>query len=191
VFEVETARLSLRSLSEDDETLYCDLYADAETMRFIGPPLSRERAADNFRITLACTRRQPLEHVFLTLVEKDSRQTIGICSLQQFDAQRSKVEAGIMLRPARHTQGFAKEGFAALITAAFAIFPIDEVRVQIAAANSAAERVAVSLGLSRCGAAAASEQSSETGIWSTHRGPWCQKTTNREENDHVERHRLS
>lgn len=41
---IESERLSMRSLSSEDEALYCDLYMNADVMRFVGAPLSRQGA---------------------------------------------------------------------------------------------------------------------------------------------------
>jgi RimJ/RimL family protein N-acetyltransferase len=172
VDEVHTERLSLRPLSEGDAALYCDLYGDPDTMRFVGPPLSRERAQRNFRKAVA-SQRHPLERLFLVIVEKASQRAIGMSALQNFDARRRRVEAGIMLGCESRGRGFAKEGMSALLTYAFAIFPVDEVWVQHAADHSIAKRVPISLGLSR-NTDAANDDGSGKFIWSAYRESWCQ-----------------
>ena len=48
-FAFETDRLRMRPLRADDEALFLDLYTDAETMRYIGEPLSLERAKRSLR----------------------------------------------------------------------------------------------------------------------------------------------
>jgi RimJ/RimL family protein N-acetyltransferase len=172
VDEVHTERLSIRPLSEGDATFYCDLYGDPDTMRFVGPPLSRERAQRSFRKALA-SRHCPLERLFLVIVAKASKQAIGIGALQDFDARRRRVEAGMILECESVGRGFGKEGLCALVTYAFAIFPVDEVWIQHAADNSNAKRVPISLGLSR-NTDAAYDDGSGRFIWSAHRESWCQ-----------------
>jgi RimJ/RimL family protein N-acetyltransferase len=173
VDEVHTERLTMRPLSEGDATLYCDLYGDPDTMRFVGPPLSRERAQRGFRKALASRHRRPLERLFLVIVAKASQQAIGIGALQDFDARRRRVEAGMMLECESVGRGFGKEGLGALVTYAFAIFPVDEVWIQHAADNSNAKRVPISLGLSR-NTDAAYDDGSGRFIWSAYRESWCQ-----------------
>lgn len=175
VFEVDTARLKLRSLSESDESLYCELYGDAQTMRFIGPPLSPDRAARSFRKTLDSTRRHPVEQLILAVIDEAAQQAIGICSIQQFDAHRRRAEAGIMLKPASHTRGLAKECFRALITYAFAMFPLDEIWSQIAADHSVAERVLIGVGFSRSDESRGERPGQR--IWSAYRESWSHKAT--------------
>ena len=165
-------RLSMRALSEGDAALYCDLYGDPDTMRFVGPPLSRERALRSFRKALA-SQRQPLERLFLVIVEKAGRRAIGMSALLDFDARRRRVQAGIMLRCESHGRGFGKEGMSALVSYAFAVFPVDEVWVQHAADHSTARRVPISLGFSR-NTDAAHDDGSGKFIWSAYRESWCQ-----------------
>jgi RimJ/RimL family protein N-acetyltransferase len=173
VAEVHTERLSMRPLSEDDATFFCDLYGDPQTMRFVGPPLSRERAQRSFRNALAARHRRPPDRLFLIIVEKASRQAIGVSALQCFDARGRRMEAGMMLGSAGRGRGFGKEGLRALVTHAFATFPVDEVWIQHAAANSNARRVPVGLGLSR-NTHAAYDDGSGKFIWSAYRESWWQ-----------------
>ena len=173
--EVDTERLRMRPLSEGDATFFCDLFADPDTMRFVGSPLSRELAQRRFRKTLASLDCRPVVRLCLVIVEKASQQAIGIGALQGFDALRRRVEAGIMLKSESCGRGLGKEGFRALVTHGFAIFPVDEVWVQHAADNSIAQRVPISLGFSRNVDAATGDEAPGKRIWSAHRESWFQR----------------
>jgi RimJ/RimL family protein N-acetyltransferase len=173
---IDTELLHMRPLSEADETFFCDLYADPQTMRFVGPPLSREQAQRSFRIILSYLRRRPLDHLFMLIVEKASHQAIGIGSLQDLDKRRRRVEAGVVLKTGARGQGFGKDALAALVRRGFATFPVDEVWIQHAAANSLAKGVPLSLGLSRnleatSGEAKADERPAKY-VWSAYRASW-------------------
>jgi len=169
VFPVDTDRLRMRPLASADESLYCHLYTDAETMRFIGTPLSPERAASSFRSALAGMNRSPIERLFLTVVEKASRQDIGICSLQKFDVPRRSVQAGVMFIAGARARGYAKEGFVGLIQQVFAQLPVDELWVQFAADHVVVERGVTSVGFARCRKAALESQRC---VWSVRRESW-------------------
>lgn len=171
----ETERLSLRLLAASDEDLYCELYTDVATMRFIGAPLSQDRAERSFRKALQLTHRHPMEQLFLTIIDRATRQTVGICSIQQFDERTRRAEAGIILKPAVHTQGMGKEAFAALVTCGFEMFPIDEVRARISVDHSAAEGVLASIGFLRRGDIAPAQERPDNSIWSTYRESWCKR----------------
>lgn len=149
VFPVETARLRMRPLSAEDNALYVRLYTDEETMRFIGPPLTPERASSSFRKALAGMVHGPIERLFLTVVEKASNTAVGVCSLQNFDAQRRSVQAGLMLVAGARALGYSKESFTGLIPQVFAQLPVDELWVQFAADHVAVEKAVISVGFSR------------------------------------------
>lgn len=149
VFPVETARLRMRPIGRGDAALYEHLYTDADTMRFIGAPLAPERAARSFRSALAGMRRQPIERLFLTVEEKATRTDIGICSLQNFDAEGRSVQAGVMFVASARAKGYSKEGFVGLIQQVFAQLPVDELWVQFAVDHVAVQRAVLSVGFAR------------------------------------------
>jgi len=191
MLEFETRRLWMRPLSEADEALYCDLYTDEQTMRFIAPPLLARRATRGFRKYLKSPRRCAAGQL-LAVIEKASGQPIGIGALQQLDECRRRVEAGIMLKPAVHGRGFGKEGLAALVDQAFALLPVDEVWVQVAVDHAVVERLVISVGFARRGDSATRDECSAKHIWSVCRKSWLrQSTTQQQEKINVERHRLS
>ena len=149
VFPVETERLRMRPMVGGDAALYEHLYSDTETMRFIGAPLSAERAAKSFRIALAGMQRQPIQQLFLTVVEKATRTDVGICSLQNLDIERRSVQAGVMFIAEARAKGYSKEGFVGLIQQVFANLPVDELWVQFAVDHVAVQRAVLSVGFAR------------------------------------------
>ena len=169
---IETDRLIMRRLSEGDVTLYCDLYGDPHAMHFVGPPLSRERAERSFRIVLESQDRRPIRRLFLAIVEKASQQAIGIGGYPDLDAGRRRVEAGMILKPESIGRGFGKEGLGALVTHAFAVFPVDVVWIQHAAENPIARRVPISLGFSHGIDPAPSDERPGQCFWSAYRESW-------------------
>ena len=162
----------MRALQAADETLYCHLYGDAETMRFIGAPLSPERAVSSFRSALAGMQRDPIERLFLTVVAKAARNGIGICSLQNFDAQRRSVQAGVMFVAGARAQGYSKEGFIGLIQQVFALLPVDELWVQFAAGHVAVERAVTSVGFDRRRSLLPEKAGREHAVWAVRRDSW-------------------
>ena len=192
VFEFETERLRMRPLQADDETLFLDLYTDADTMRFIGAPLSPELAARRFRRILASTGQSPPERVFLAVLEKVTQSPIGLCAVVEFDAGRTRAEVGMMLVPKARAQGYSKECLAWLVTLTFAMFPIGEVWVQYSPGHSVAERLVVSIGFSPGAAVEPSDGSPAQRVWSVFRPSWgSTNAINNQGEDNVERHQLS
>jgi ribosomal-protein-alanine N-acetyltransferase len=170
--EFSTQRLTSRPLAEADEALFCDLYADAETMRFIGPPLSRERAARGFRSILKLMRVESADQVFFTISDRDTQQAIGISSIQHLDPAGRRAEAGIIIASKHRARGFAKEGLSGLLRFAFDTLPIDEVWVQIAVDHTVVEKLVIGVGLARGAQITAKGGQSAMRIWSAHRDSW-------------------
>ena len=165
---IQTARLTMRPLSQEDEDLYCDLHADPDTMRFIGPPLSRQPALRNFHKVLASLGRRPVERVMLAIVETTGNRCIGIGALQDFEPERRRVEVGMMLVREGRGRGFGTEGLRALVNYSFATFEVDEVWLQHDANSAAAVGPPASLGFSQ------STHPDKPGksIWSAYRHSW-------------------
>jgi RimJ/RimL family protein N-acetyltransferase len=174
---IETPRLSLRPLCDDDEALYRDLYCDPDTMRHVGPAWSPERAARSFRATLASAGRVPPERVFLTIVERATKRSIGICGVARFDTSGTRAEAGILLVSQARAQGFAWEGLVAMFKQIFHSFPVDEIWAECAIEYPAVERLLNRLGFRPCDGRATGGVPGSKRIWSILRASWCYPMT--------------
>ena len=166
MFDIHTDRLDIRPLSESDETLFCKLLTDADTMRYIGPQLSPERAARSFRMAVSLTRRRPAGRLFFSVAVRCVQRKIGICSIQQIDPVRRRAEVGVVLESFARAKGFAKEILPALVTRALATLPVDELWLQYSEHHSIAERLFVGAGFSRCPDPAAYGQRYDKRVWS-------------------------
>lgn len=165
----------MRPIGPQDSALYCHLYTDEETMRFIGAPMAPERAARSFNSALAGMSREPIERLFLTVVEKSSQQDVGICSLQNFDAERRSVQAGVMFVARARARGYSKEGFTGLIQQVFAHLPVDELWVQFASDHIVVERAVISVGFERRRDAAPEDGPQQRSVWCVRRDSWLPK----------------
>src|SRR5260370_9799141 len=132
MFERDAGRVHPRRLSEGEETSYWDLFTDADTMRYIGPPMSPDRGVRSFHKAVALTRGRPAQRVFFSVAVRSAQRKIGICSIQQIDPIRRRAEAGIVLKSFARAQGFSREILPALVGQALAAFPVDEVWTQYA-----------------------------------------------------------
>lgn len=172
----ETPRLQLSRLSEADEELYCELYSDADTMRYIGAPLSLERAVRSFRRTLARSDEQPSGPELFAIVEKSTLQAVGLCGVQPIDTAMRRAEIGILLNPEARRRGYATEGLAALMLHAFSALPIDAVWVQYQSSNAAAERLFTGLGFLPQVDGEIGDESHIRRVRSVHRSSWGSST---------------
>jgi RimJ/RimL family protein N-acetyltransferase len=172
VFDFETERLHLRLLAEGDEVLFHGLYTDPETMRFIGPPLSVEKAAKSFQKIVARQREAALKGRFLAILEKATLQPLGICGTSLHDGGALRLEVGIVLRPQAQSRGFAREALAALMKRIFAMSPIEEIYVRFSAQCPAVERLNIHLGFTPCATEVTEEGLFPKRVWSVHRSSW-------------------
>jgi RimJ/RimL family protein N-acetyltransferase len=145
-FEFETPRLHVRPLRGDDETLYCDLYTDAETHRHTGSRLSPPDAARSFAAALSAPYRRPLRNLYLMLSERTGRRKLGMLGLSGIDMAERRTEIGILMTATARRAGYGREGFGALAAQIFLRFPIDTIYVQYARANIGADRLAAGVG---------------------------------------------
>lgn len=175
VYPIETARLSIRLLSASDEALYCDLYTDAEVMRFVGPPLSRERAARCFRKALALTTQKIFVRRVQVLTERATRQAIGISGIHLTDAPRGQAEIGTLLKTASHAQRFAPEYCVPLLTASFARPQVRELWAHVPKGHAATEHLLIKLGFSRGVDVLASAGRPAGCGWSISREAWSKR----------------
>jgi RimJ/RimL family protein N-acetyltransferase len=174
VYPIETARLSIRLLSAADEALYCGLYMDPDVMRFVGPPLSRERAARSFHKALELTHQQTFGRRIHVLIERATRQAIGISGSHLADAQHGRAEVGTLLRTASHAQRFAPEFCTALFTMAFTRPQVRELWAHVAKDHHAMERLLTGLGFCRGIALPASAVRPAGCGWVLSREAWAQ-----------------
>jgi RimJ/RimL family protein N-acetyltransferase len=190
--DIETERLDICPLSECDETLFCELFTDPDTMRYIGPQLPPDRAGRSFRIALALTHHRPQKRLFFTVALRSAQRNIGICSIQQIDPVRRRAEAGVVLKSFARAQGYAREILRALVARALATLPVDEIWLQYSAEHSLAERLFVAAGFSRRFDPAAYGEGSNKRVWSAHRESWGESVSaNRRGDEHVEFHGIS
>lgn len=167
-----THRLAYRLLSAADEALYCDLYTNAEVMRFVGTPLSRDKAASSFKKALALTQQQTFGRRITVIVERKTKQTIGISSIHVIDEKKRCAQIGSMLIPSAHAKGYAVEYSNALIAHAFKVRPVDELLAQVAIGNTAIEGLVKDLGFRRGAEVPASDGRPATYNWTIRRGSW-------------------
>jgi len=159
-------------MAEADAAVFCDLYCDAQTMRFIGPPLSRERAERGFRKALQLMRRPAADQAFFTLSDRESAAAVGLGSIQHLDLQGRRAEIGMIICTQYRNQGFAREGLAGLMRFAFARLPIDELWARVHADHTVVEKLVLSVGLSIGSTTDAYDSDPVMRVWSAQRDSW-------------------
>ena len=111
-FVIQAPLLLIRPLVEGDEQLYLDLYTSRQVMAFIGPPLDIEKARNSFQIALRLNAKVPFRRLFLAICLNG--YPIGLCAVNQWNAQTATAEVGLMVLPAWQCQGYATQALLAL-----------------------------------------------------------------------------
>ena len=107
LFVIQTPRLLIRPLAQGDEQLYLDLYTSPQVMAYIAPPLDANQAKHSFQIALRLNAKVPFKRLFLAICVQG--KAIGLCAVNQWNAQQATAEIGLMLLPCGHGQGFGSE----------------------------------------------------------------------------------
>jgi RimJ/RimL family protein N-acetyltransferase len=170
--EFASRRLIVRSLRDCDEELYCQLFCDPETMRYIGPAWTRADAARAFSGALEGMRSIPPRGLFLVLTLKTDERPVGLCTLQNFERTERRAELGMMLLPSARAFGVATEALIAVLAHAFATLPFDEIWVRFANDHEVATRTAVGGGLVRHERSRPEDLAANLWRWSAYRDSW-------------------
>jgi len=150
---IETPRLRLRHLTEDDAAFLVALNANPNVYRFTGDgPLADVDAA----LVILRTRIFPQYERFgvgrLAVCLKDGNTPIGWCGLR-FDADEARYDLGYRLLEEHWGQGFATEAASATLSWARAQLPSARITARARVENDASLRVLDKLGLVRVGEA--------------------------------------
>jgi ribosomal-protein-alanine N-acetyltransferase len=148
---IQTERLRLRALSDDDETVerLHAIYGDAQTMQYIGT--SGTPASD-----VATTRRilgRLVEHGRLhgftlwAVDERDDEPLVGLCGLMWVEGHGPEVEAAYLFRRDRWGCGYASEALRAVLGVAHRELGLERVVALAYPDNDASRRVMEKAGM--------------------------------------------
>ncbi len=141
-------RFVVRPLADSDAALYVELYSDAETMRYIGAPLSAELAARSFRAALRQTTAPRTKTFFLVVTDAMTSTPLGVCGATLGVPRLGDAEVGIVLTKATRRQGFSYGAFGRFIDHVFQTFRCERVWVRYTVGHIAVERMIGGLGFS-------------------------------------------
>ncbi|WP_406319025.1 GNAT family N-acetyltransferase [Streptosporangium sp. NBC_01639] len=144
---VETERLVLRRITEDDADNLVELDSDPEVMRYLsgGEPTSREKIIGEIlpRI-LSYTGNQG----FFAAIERSTGEFLGWFLLRAKHGEpEDEPELGYRLRKIAWGKGYATEGSVALIRKAFSELGVRRVYAETLAVNLGSRRVMEKAGL--------------------------------------------
>jgi RimJ/RimL family protein N-acetyltransferase/precorrin-3B methylase len=172
----ESERLTFRSLTSADESLYIGLYTDPEVMKHVYKPLTREHALRSFRNALASMAREPFERRVVVITEKATGQPIGLSGVHLCDPKHKRAEVGTLLKASSHAQRFGLELSTALISQSFGRPQIDELIAHSTHGNGAIEHLLAALGFVRSGEVPPSDDQPARTRWTLRRDTWAKRS---------------
>lgn len=150
-----TPNTSVRLLTAEDETLYLQLYMDANIMRYIGTSLTQEQAVQSFCNALKFNALPQWQRLFFVIACKENQQSFGLMGLT--DTGDTGIEFGIMLSQQAQGQGLATEVLQQCMDVLFTA-DIQRVWLQLHSDNAAAVAMAQAAFMQKCAAQTNSDQ---------------------------------
>lgn|GEM_PF-373391 len=164
-YQFESERLLCRILSEQDRTLYVELYSNEKIMRNIGPPLTEQEANKAFDNTLNAIgnsiKNRSSAYLLWVIILKTTGQKLGIQvingrraallkhsqdKVEEMTTPKDAVETGIMLTRLAHGKQVPFEARGALIKFAFSKLPVNQIYTFYKKRNIPIDRLVNKLG---------------------------------------------
>jgi RimJ/RimL family protein N-acetyltransferase len=146
---VQTARLELRPIAEDDVVAMAQLDARPEIRAAIDP--FGEHIPEDPSAALAYARRLVGRPGFLAAVERETAVLVGCFQFEESAGRPAERELGYRLHPDAWGEGYATEGAAALLRDAFARPGITRVYAHSLLDNPGSIRVMQKIGMTYAG----------------------------------------
>jgi len=148
---IETTRLLLKPMTEDDKPWAAAQCADPEVMTYLGGPMTRE--ASDEKIEKMIRLQADRGFSFFGLFRKSDDRPIGLCGLKLFDAEGATVpgelEIGWRLDKDMWGQGYAREAASASLDFAFGVVKGDRVIAITSQRNKGSWGLMERLGMTR------------------------------------------
>ena len=143
---IETERLILRRITNDDVNEIFELRSNPETMKYIPRPLVKtiEDALEH----VAMIEEKIVTNVGINwgITLKDSSRLLGIIGYYRMQPENYRAEIGYMLLPDFHGKGIISEAIERLIAYGFDDLKLHSIEAVIDPENAASEKV-----LQKCG----------------------------------------
>ena len=144
---IESERLRLRELREDDADALFALFSDVEVMRFWSgaPWTSRDQALAH--IARMNGGRSQVEYYPWAIARADDDALIGTMSLFELQREHARAMVGYALMPSQQGRGYATEALRAALRFAFELLELERIEIDIDPDNTPSRRL-----VERCGA---------------------------------------
>lgn len=143
---IETRRLILRKMKEDDAEALLEIFSDPIAMHYFGVIFDRPRMDKWVQDNLA--HEQQYGFSLLSVILRDNNEVIGDCGLEtdEIDGQ-TIVGIGFDFRRSYWGKGYATEAAIAVLEYGFSNFEFDSISGWIDPENVPSQRVAERIGM--------------------------------------------
>jgi RimJ/RimL family protein N-acetyltransferase len=143
---IETPRLILRRMKEDDAEALFDIFSDLIAMRYFGLTFDRRKMDEWVRNNLGHEKQHGFS--LLSVILKDNGEVIGDCGLETDSIDgRMLVGIGFDFRRSYWGKGYATEAALAVLKYGFTQFQFDSISSWIDPENIPSQRVAERIGM--------------------------------------------
>ena len=143
---IETDRLMLRIMVEDDSEPLLDIFSDPIAMKYFG--VIFDRAKMNGWVQRNLEHEKQHGFSLLTVILKENGEVIGDCGLETDEIEgESIVGIGFDFRRLYWGKGYATEAAKAVLSYGFAQFDFDKISGWIDPENKPSQRVAERIGM--------------------------------------------
>lgn len=142
---LETERLTLRPMNENDIEAVYQMRCDDEIMRFIREPVSDRREAESW-INLISSRWAKDKIGFCSVIEKQSGKFAGWCGLWQLK-ESGEIEVGYAVAREFWGKGYASESAEVFLNYGFKKLNLEKIVAVAREENTASRRVMEKIGM--------------------------------------------
>lgn len=137
---LETARLVLRRITNDDAAAIFRLRSNPETMRFVPRPLAKSLDDALAHIALIDSKVETNEGINWAITFKGNPEFIGIIGNFRIEPENYRAEIGYMLLPEFHRQGIISEAVARVVSYGFGEMNLHSIEAVIDPENHASAK---------------------------------------------------
>ncbi|WP_149207690.1 GNAT family N-acetyltransferase [Flavobacterium johnsoniae] len=143
---IETERLLLRRITNDDVNEVFELRSNPETMKFIPRPLVKDNEDALLHIAMIEEKIETNIGINWAITLKDNPKLLGIIGYYRMQPENYRAEIGYMLSPDFHGKGIIPEAVNVLLKYGFENLKLHSIEAVIDPENHASEKV-----LQKCG----------------------------------------
>lgn len=138
---IETERLLLRRITNDDVNEIFELRSNPETMKYIPRPLVKNNDEALAHITMIDDKVNDNTGINWAITLKDNPKLLGIIGYYRLQPENYRAEIGYMLLPEFHGKGIISEAVMRLIRYGFQDLKLHSIEAVIDPENIASEKV--------------------------------------------------